>query len=61
MKTFLAGLVAVIMKDPDWNALPVATPASIQRLVRRCLNKDPQQRLRDIGDARIAIEENFER
>src|SRR6516162_4215756 len=50
-------LAAVIMKEPDWNALPATTPASIQRLVRRCLHKDPKQRLRDIGDARIAIEE----
>src|SRR6516225_4297420 len=50
-------LAAVIMKEPDWNALPATTPASIRRLVRRCLHKDPKQRLRDIGDARIAIEE----
>ena len=50
-------LAAVIMKDPDWDALPPSTPAGIQRLVRRCLTKDPRQRLRDIGDARIAIEE----
>src|SRR5262249_42720695 len=50
-------LAAVIMKEPDWNALPTTTPASIQRLVRRCLNKDPKRRLRDIGEARIAIED----
>src|SRR6516165_5147334 len=50
-------LAAVIMKEPDWEALPATIPASIQRLVRRCLNKDPRQRLRDIGDGRIAIEE----
>src|SRR6516164_5516989 len=52
-------LAGVIMKEPDWNALPTTTPVSIQRLVRRCLNKDPRQRLRDIGDARIAIEETL--
>jgi serine/threonine-protein kinase len=52
-------LAAVIMKDPDWNVLPATTPSSIQRLVRRCLNKDPKQRLRDIGDARIGIEETL--
>jgi Tol biopolymer transport system component len=49
-------LAAVIMGEPDWNALPATTPSGIQRLVRRCLNKDPRQRLRDIGEARIAIE-----
>jgi len=52
-------LAAVIMKEPDWEALPATIPASIQRLVRRCLNKDPRQRLRDIGDGRIAIEETL--
>jgi len=52
-------LAAVIMKEPEWNALPATTPATIQGLVRRCLNKDPRQRLRDIGDARIAIEETL--
>jgi len=52
-------LAAVIMKEPEWNALPTTIPATIQGLVRRCLNKDPRQRLRDIGDARIAIEETL--
>ncbi len=52
-------LAAIIRAEPDWNALPDTTPASIQRLIRRCLNKDPKQRLRDIGDARIAIEETL--
>jgi eukaryotic-like serine/threonine-protein kinase len=52
-------LAAVIMKDPDFSALPETTPPSIQRLIRRCLNKDPKQRLRDIGEARITIEETL--
>ncbi|MGA9733605.1 MAG: protein kinase [Candidatus Acidiferrales bacterium] len=49
-------LAAVIRGEPDWSALPVNLPASINRLVRRCLTKDANQRLRDIGEARIAIE-----
>lgn len=52
-------LAAVIMKDPDWAALPETTPPAIQKLVRRCLTKDPKRRLRDIGEARIAIEETL--
>ncbi|MGD1069071.1 MAG: protein kinase [Bryobacteraceae bacterium] len=40
-------LAAVIMKEPD---LALA-PATVQRLLRRCLEKDPKRRLRDIGDA----------
>jgi eukaryotic-like serine/threonine-protein kinase len=50
-------LVAVLTKEPDWSCLPQSTPPAIQRLLRRCLVKEPKQRLRDIGDARITIEE----
>jgi serine/threonine protein kinase len=49
-------LAAVIRGEPDWNALPGNVFPSIVRLLRRCLTKDPNQRLRDIGEARIAIE-----
>ncbi|MGH9351582.1 MAG: protein kinase domain-containing protein, partial [Terriglobia bacterium] len=52
-------LAAVIRAEPDWSALPAATPAPIHRLVRRCLNKDSKQRLQAIGDARITIEETL--
>src|SRR3970282_1703325 len=50
-------LAAIVKSEPDWNALPTDTPASIRRLLRRCLTKDAKQRLRDIGTARIVIEE----
>ncbi len=50
-------LAAVVMKEPDWSALPETTPRSIRNLLSRCLKKDPKQRLRDIGEARIAIDE----
>jgi serine/threonine-protein kinase len=49
-------LAAVIRGEPDWSALLGNLPISIIRLLRRCLTKDPNQRLRDIGEARIAIE-----
>jgi eukaryotic-like serine/threonine-protein kinase len=52
-------LAAVIRAEPEWTAIPEATPPSIQRLVRRCLIKDAKQRLRDIGDARITIDETI--
>jgi serine/threonine protein kinase/sugar lactone lactonase YvrE len=48
-------IAAVLEREPDWTALPAATPLSIRRLLRRCLEKDPRQRLRDIGDARNEI------
>jgi hypothetical protein len=49
-------LAAVIRGEPDWSALSGNVPPSVNRLLRRCLTKDPNQRLRDIGEARIAIE-----
>ncbi len=50
-------LAAVLDNAPDWSLLPAATPASVVRLLRRCLEKDPDRRLHDIADARIEIEE----
>ena len=44
-------IAAVLEKEPDWTALPAATPASVRHLIGRCLEKDRRQRLRDIGDA----------
>jgi serine/threonine-protein kinase len=56
----ISDVLAAILKDePDWSALPVATPVSMQRLLRRCLQKDVRQRLQAMGDARIAIEETL--
>ena len=48
-------LRAVVSKDVDWSALPESTPASARRLIGRCLDRDVKQRLRDIGEARIAL------
>lgn len=50
-------LAKVIEREPDWHALPAGVPESIRRLVRRCLQKDPADRLHDIADARIEIGE----
>ena len=50
-------LAFVITKEPAWSALPASTPASIRRLLRRCLAKDRRQRLSDIADARLEIAE----
>ncbi|HEV2494333.1 MAG TPA: protein kinase [Terriglobia bacterium] len=52
-------LAAVLTTEPNWDALPAGIPANIRRLLRRCLEKDPRLRLRDIGEARIAIEETL--
>jgi serine/threonine-protein kinase len=52
-------LASVLKLEPDWDALPQDVPASVQKLVRRCVTKDRKQRLRDIGEARIALEESL--
>ena len=47
----------ILTKDPDWAALPPATPAPIRRLLRRSLEKHQRRRLADIADARLDLEE----
>jgi Tol biopolymer transport system component len=42
-------------REPDWSALPAGTPFGITRLLKRCLEKDPKHRLRDIADARADL------
>ena len=49
-------VIAAVIKDtPDFNALPANTPLGLRRLLERCLERDPRLRLRDIGEARIAL------
>ena len=52
-------MAAVIMSTVDLEKLPGSVPPSIRKLVRRCLEKDPRRRLRDIGEARITVEETI--
>jgi serine/threonine protein kinase/Flp pilus assembly protein TadD len=52
-------LANILQIEPDWQALPQDTPANIQVLLRRCLEKDPHRRLRDIGDAAIEISDTL--
>src|SRR5215468_5859557 len=49
-------LAAVLQQEVDWSAIPGSTPALVRNLIARCLERDPRQRLRDIGEARILIE-----
>ncbi len=52
-------LARIIEREPDWEVLPQETPTNIRTLLRRCLEKKPQRRLRDIGDAAIEISETL--
>lgn len=47
-------LAGILTKEPDWAALPAGSPETV---LRRCLQKDPKLRLRDIGDARWHLAE----
>jgi serine/threonine-protein kinase len=48
---------AILTRDPNWQALPAATPWKVKDLVHRCLQKELKDRLHDIADARIELEE----
>jgi len=50
-------MAAVMMKEPALDALPAKSPPAIRNLLRRCLDKDARQRLRDMGEARIVIQD----
>jgi len=50
-------IARILEREPDWDALPARTPERLRSLLRRCLEKDVRRRLRDIGDARIEIED----
>lgn len=49
-------LAAILRAEPDWNALPGATPASIRTMLRRCLEKDIRKRWQSAGDLRVELE-----
>jgi Tol biopolymer transport system component len=53
-----AEVMAAVLRDPlDWSALPVHTAPGLRRLLRRCLRRDAHDRLRDIGDAGLELQE----
>jgi serine/threonine-protein kinase len=52
-------LASVLKTDPDWTALPADLPAPVRRLLRRCLEKDPKKRLRDVAEGMLQLEEGL--
>ena len=50
-------IAKIVEREPDWEALPKGTPSPIHRLLHRCLQKDAHQRLHDIADARLEIDQ----
>jgi tRNA A-37 threonylcarbamoyl transferase component Bud32 len=56
-ETVSDSLASVLRSEIDWTELPKETPTRIRVLLRRCLERDRRRRLRDIGEARIVLEE----
>jgi len=50
-------IAQVLVSNPEWARLPERTPRAVRRLLRRCVQKDVSRRLRDLGDARLDLEE----
>lgn len=50
-------IIALATKEPEWSALPVATPAAVRKLLRRMLEKDPRRRLDSAAVARLEIDD----
>ena len=48
-------MASILKEEPDLDTLPADTPPAIRLLLNRCLAKDPKQRLRDMGEARLII------
>lgn len=58
-KTITEIVAAVVEREPDWSALPAATPAPLLALLKRCLRKDRDNRLHSIADARLELEDSL--
>jgi serine/threonine protein kinase len=52
--------VAIMRDEPDWTRLPATLSPTLGTFIRRCLHKDPRQRIHDIADVRLALEGAFE-
>jgi Tol biopolymer transport system component len=50
-------LAAIVHKEPDWDALPAAARPRVERVIRRCLVKDPRERVRDLSDIALLLRE----
>ena len=53
-------LASVLAREPDWSLLPAGLSPAIATYLRRCLHKDPKQRIHDIGDVRLALDGVFD-
>ncbi len=52
-------MAGILKTEPEWSKLPAGLPPQVEQVLRRCLSKDPRQRLRDIGEARVRLEDPY--
>jgi serine/threonine-protein kinase len=52
-------LAAVLAHEPEWSSLPSSTSPEIRSLLERCLAKKPKERLRDVGDAALMLQDDL--
>ena len=50
-------IVALVEHDPDWSLVPSTVAPGVVRLLRKCLEKDPRRRLRDVADAGMELDD----
>jgi len=55
-ETVAGTIESILSREPDWSALPETTPSSVRRMLQRCLEKDPQKRLSDIGEVQHELD-----
>ncbi|MCW5777702.1 MAG: PD40 domain-containing protein, partial [Phycisphaeraceae bacterium] len=56
----ISDTIALILRsEPEWNELPLEVPVRVREVLRKCLQKDPKRRLRDLGDARIELHDAY--
>lgn len=55
-KTATDTLAAILRQEPDWETIPDDASPLLVQICRRCLEKDPSNRLRDIGEVRVALD-----
>src|SRR5213076_2213636 len=49
-------IASILSREPDWAAVPETTPPAVRRMLQRCLERDPQQRLRDIAEVKHELD-----
>jgi serine/threonine protein kinase len=56
-ETVSDSIAAILGHDPDWGRLPRATSVPVRRILQRCLEREPRERLRDMGDVRHELDQ----